>query len=149
MDKVHTAKEIDDLIAPITQEEKSIKLISGGDGIRANDKRFLDPYEIFMKPNGNYKNEKNIVAFIIQNNTIKDIAPLGSVVLVDTSVHNFNGDGIYLFKIFDQLVWRQITFSLDGVFSIKKDATDSQVYQSLENFTIAGKAFYVWKGSPL
>ncbi len=132
-----------------TEEKPKIKFFAGGDGIREDGKDSYDMYSVFMEPLGNYKNENDIVGFVIQNATIKDIAPMGSVILVDTSVHTFNGDGIYLFKISDQLVWRQVSFSLDGVFSIKKDATDSQVYQSLENFTIAGKAFYVWKGSPL
>lgn len=69
--------------------------------------------------------------------------PAGSIVLVNTSVKSYVGDGLYFLRINNFLKFRKISQLINGNFEVESDVKKETVHD-LESIEILGKVTNVW-----
>jgi len=87
----------------------------------------------------------NLRTFLVDDDSLKSVAPFGSVVLIDTGVKSYTKDGLYLVEINGALMLKRIIAQVDGTFIVANDV-DKQQVNNLNLAHIVGRACYLWAG---
>lgn len=90
-------------------------------------------------------NKKELEAVYISDSSLQSKIPSGSIVVFDRKVKAYASDGIYLLKIRNSIVVRQITISTRGGYNVFNDIGEPEYVESLNNIEILGLAVGGWK----
>ena len=87
--------------------------------------------------------EHNLQGYIPTEAAMFKTLPLGSIVLVDTNVKKYIGDGLYFLRINGFYKFRKITQLINGNYEIESDVK-KEIAEELNSINFIGKVTNIW-----